>query len=66
MRLQELFDQVAMDLAGPGVPPARADARDLIAAILEKPRFWPSANQSIELDDAITDRILTAGANLAR
>ncbi len=66
MRLQQLFDQLAIDLAGAGVPPARADARDLIAAVLDKPRFWPTANQALELDDAITERILTAGANVAR
>ena len=66
MLLSELFDQLAVDLAGAGVPPARADARDLIAAILDKPRFWPSANQSLDLDEAITARIHDAGAKMAR
>jgi release factor glutamine methyltransferase len=66
MLLAELFDQLAIDLAGHGVPPARADARDLIAAMLGKPKFWPTANQALELDAATASVILTAGANMVR
>lgn len=66
MRLADLFDSLAAELAGEGVPPARADARDLIAAMLGKPRFWPSANQSLELDAATADAIRAAGANMTR
>lgn len=66
MLLSQLFDELAATLAGPGVPPARADARDLIAAILAKPKFWPSANQSLDLDAATTAAIQAAGANMVR
>jgi release factor glutamine methyltransferase len=66
MLLSQLFDQLAVALAGPGVPPARADARDLIAAILSKPKFWPTANQSLDLDAATAATIQAAGANMAR
>jgi release factor glutamine methyltransferase len=66
MLLSQLFDKLAADLAGRGVPPARADARDLIAAVLGKPRFWPSANPSLELDDASVRAIERAGANMLR
>jgi release factor glutamine methyltransferase len=66
MRLGELFDQLAIDLAGAGVPPARADARDLIAAVLDRPRFWPTANQTLDLDERTTDAIRTAGAKMVR
>ena len=55
-----------MILAGEGVPPARADARDLIAAVLDKPRFWPSANQTLELNAELTSAIQKAGANMVR
>jgi release factor glutamine methyltransferase len=65
MLLAELFDQLAIDLAGNGVPPARADARDLIAAVLDKPKFWPTANQGLDLDDRAVAAIQTAGAKLA-
>ena len=66
MLLSELFDALAADLAGRGVPPARADARDLIAAMLDKPKFWPTANQSLDLDPATAAAIQAAGANMAR
>jgi release factor glutamine methyltransferase len=40
----EAHDALALALAGPLAPPARAEARDLIAAVLDVPRFWPSGN----------------------
>jgi release factor glutamine methyltransferase len=66
MQLGMLFDELATLLAGKGVPPARSDARDLIAAVLDKPRFWPTANQSLELDEATAIAIQSAGARMAR
>jgi release factor glutamine methyltransferase len=66
MLLAELFDEIAIELAGRGVPPARAEARDLIAAVLDKPRFWPTANQSLELTDETSETIRQAAANMAR
>ncbi len=44
MQLSALLDELSIALAGTGVPPARAEARDLIAIVLDQPRFWPSAN----------------------
>jgi release factor glutamine methyltransferase len=66
MLLSQLFDELAADLAGSGVPPARSDARDLIAAILDKPKFWPTANQSLELDRATEEAIRKAGARMVQ
>jgi release factor glutamine methyltransferase len=66
MLLADLFNQLAIDLAGDGVPPARADARDLIAAMLNKPRFWPTANQGLDLDPTTTAAIQDAGAKMVR
>jgi release factor glutamine methyltransferase len=48
----ELLDELAAAVAGPLVPPDRATARDLIAALLDRPRFWPTAHR---------DEILAAG-----
>jgi release factor glutamine methyltransferase len=45
-----LLDALAAELAGPRVPPARAEARDLIAAVLDQPRFWPTAHPDRVLD----------------
>lgn len=48
----ELLDELAQVLAGDGVPPDRGGARDLIAAVLEKPRFWPTGHRDLTLDAA--------------
>ena len=66
MTLAEVFDAVARELAGDGVPPARADARDLIAAVLGKPRFWPTAHPSVTLDAAVIHSIEKAAHRLKR
>src|ERR1039457_5425956 len=66
MLLGALFDELAVLLAGAGVPPARSDARDLIAAILDKPKFWPTANQSLELGRATEEAIRKAGARMVQ
>ena len=66
MTVGELLDQLANELAGPTVPPARADARDLIAALLDRPRFWPSANRAHVLDEATEGEIRAAAARLTR
>jgi release factor glutamine methyltransferase len=64
--LGALLDELAQTLAGPAVPPARADARDLIAAVLDRPRFWPSAHRTLELDDPAIGAIREAAARLKR
>ena len=53
----ELLDTLAVQLAGEDVPPARADARDLIAAVLDQPRFWPSAHRDDAIDDVVQNRV---------
>lgn len=56
--LDDLLDELALALVKPGVPPSRTVARDLVAAVMDKPRFWPTANAStmIEADTAATIR----------
>ncbi len=51
MTVGELLDELAVLLAGPEVPPARAEARDLIAGVLDQPRFWPSAHREDEVGE---------------
>lgn len=60
----DLLDKLAEQLAGPGVPPARAIARDLIAAVLDQPPYWPSAHRSDPLDAAAVAGIRRAAASL--
>lgn len=59
-----LHDALAEELAGPGVPPARAVARDLIAGVMDQPRFWPSAQRALVLDASAAAAIRTAAARL--
>ena len=66
MTVGELLDELADALAGPHVPPARADARDLIAALLDTPRFWPSANRARPIDEHTEGAIRAAAARLMR
>lgn len=61
----DLLDELAASLAKPGVPPARAVARDLIAGVLEQPRFWPSANQAREVRAAEESAIREAAGRFA-
>lgn len=60
----DLHDELAALLAGPGVPPARATARDVIAGVLDQPRFWPSANAARELSAEDAQRVRTAAERL--
>ena len=60
----ETLDRLATELVGPGVPPARAVARDLIAGILGRERFWPSAHRDDPLDAVMRAEIAAAADRL--
>ena len=62
----EALDSVAAFLGGDMAPPARQEARDLIALVLDVPRFWPSANQSRPLSADEGARIEDAAQRLSR
>jgi release factor glutamine methyltransferase len=65
MTIGELLDALAEELASPGVPPSRTEARDLIAGVLDQPRFWPSAHRDDELDEATEAAVRAAAAKRA-
>ena len=65
MQLSALLDELSIALAGAGVPPARAEARDLIAIVLDQPRFWPSANGTRELTAETVAAVRFAAARLS-
>jgi release factor glutamine methyltransferase len=52
----DMLDALAQELAGAARIPARQEARDLIAAVLGRPRFWPSAHR----DEVMTPAALVA------
>jgi release factor glutamine methyltransferase len=66
MTIGELLDELAVLLAGPDVPPARADARDLIAGVLDRARFWPSAHRDDELAESDEGTIRAAAERRAQ
>lgn len=66
MTIGELLDELAVLLAGPDVPPARADARDVIAGVLDQPRFWPSAHRDDELSESDEGTIRAAAERRAQ
>ncbi len=62
--LADVLDDLSFAIVGPGVPPARSQARDLIAWVLDKPKFWPSANPDFELSEAQVAAIQAASEKL--
>ena len=60
-----VLDELAQRLAGPGIPPDRGGARDLIAAILDRQRFWPTANRDQTLSVDTVEQIRRAAEALA-
>ncbi|HEX7120864.1 MAG TPA: peptide chain release factor N(5)-glutamine methyltransferase [Gemmatimonadaceae bacterium] len=56
----ELVARLVARLGQAGVPDARDEARDLVAALLDRPRFWPSLHP-----DEPVDRDLVAAAEAA-
>jgi release factor glutamine methyltransferase len=64
--LGDLLAELAGVLGPDPALPARAEARDLIAAVLDKPRFWPSGNIALDLDAPTETRIRTAAERYQR
>jgi release factor glutamine methyltransferase len=61
-----VLDVLAARIAGPLSPPARQEARDLIAAVLDVPRFWPSAHRDQVLTIAQYESIDVCASRLAQ
>ena len=61
----EALDAIAVYLAAGGAPPSRQEARDLVAAVLDVPRFWPSAHRDRALTPPESAAMERAAARLA-
>lgn len=59
------MDDLAQRLGGAGVPPDRGGARDLIAAVLDRQRFWPTAHRDDAIDASTVDMLHAAAAKIA-
>ncbi len=62
----EMLDALAEELGGKAGMPARQEARDLIAAVLGQPKFWPSAHRDEPLAPAALVAISEASERLRR
>jgi release factor glutamine methyltransferase len=49
-RVEDVVAALAAHLAGARVPEAAREARDIVAAIVDMPRFWPSMHRDAALD----------------
>lgn len=61
----ELLEAVAGVLHAAGIAEPRVEARDLLAALHEQPRFWPSTHRALLLDGEIVARAERAVARRA-
>ena len=62
----QLVERVARRLFDAGVEGARLEARDLVAAVLDQPRFWPSVHRDAPADAALAAAALAAAERRAR
>ncbi len=61
-----LLDDIAGALAGRGGDDASTDARDIVAALYDAPRHWPSTHRDDVVDDAIVAKARHAVAQRRR
>jgi release factor glutamine methyltransferase len=64
--LGSLLTELTAGLEGAGVALARDEARDIVAAVLDVPRFWPSTNRGALVDATAVDEARRAAAARAR
>ena len=64
--LGTLLAELAADLEGAGVALAKDEARDIVAAVLDVPRFWPATNRDALIDATAVDEARHAAAARAR
>jgi release factor glutamine methyltransferase len=55
-RVGDLVDALSAHLLAGDVPEAEREARDIVAAIVDMPRFWPSLNRESALDPGLCAR----------
>jgi release factor glutamine methyltransferase len=64
--LGTLLAELSADLEGAGLSLPRDEARDILAAILDVPRFWPSTNKDALIDATAVDEARRAVAARVR
>jgi release factor glutamine methyltransferase len=64
--LGTLLSELTAGLESAGVALARDEARDIVAAVLDVPRFWPSTNKAALVDATAVEEARSAAAARAR
>jgi release factor glutamine methyltransferase len=64
--LGTLLAELSAELESAGVALARDEARDIVAAVLDVPRFWPSTNKAALVDATAVEEARTAAAARVR
>ena len=65
-RVGDIVGALTAHLAGARVPDAPQEARDIVAAVVDMPRFWPSMNREASLDPETCARAWEAARRRAR
>jgi release factor glutamine methyltransferase len=61
-----LFEELAQQLLTRGIDRPVAEAREIIAALYDVPRFWPQVNGNVEVDARTLERARVAAERRAR
>ena len=61
-----LVDDLARTLTTRGIPEPISEAREIIAALYDVPRFWPVTNGGVEVDAEMTTRAMSAAQRRAQ
>ncbi len=64
--LRALVDEAEETLASAGVAVARSEARDLVAAVCDRPRFWPILHPDLAVDHDVVRRVRLAAERRRR
>ncbi len=64
--VRALVEEMESMLADSGLPEARREARDIVAAVLDVPRFWPSMHPDVAVDGDTLREALAAAQRRSR
>lgn len=66
VRVSNLLAELSAHLSAARIPDSAREARDIIAAVVDAPRFWPSVNRDAILEDQACQRAREAARRRSR
>ena len=64
--VNRVLEELVRTLSDRGMPEPVTEAREIISALLDVPRFWPIVNGSVELEASLQERARLAAGRRAR